>query len=267
MHGYSYRARPYCTGIRQFSVLMPGRARHDPATRGRAPLLLNRSRVTTPERPGTERARAKRPRRAMPLPRCPGSHLAAPQGAPEMPAKQTRQPERHRQTSKTKLSSTSLERQSGCAVKSHARPGKLLSNPLSGTVYENRHLRQHRPPKGPGHPRTVRPAPRLRPVERPRSLPVRRSRFGQNQRAPPVPTATRLGRAPRVPTRLTAAWVRFLEISKLAAEGPNINDYRGSAGVEGDLCVSCRRRPELAPSPVRQSDVCGTLRAFVAHPG
>ena len=67
----------------------------------------------------------------------------------------------------------------------------------------------------------------------------------------------------RVGAQRTAAWARFLEISKLAATGPDINNYRGSAGVEGDLCVLCRRPPELAPSPVKKSDVGGTLRAWV----
>jgi hypothetical protein len=45
----------------------------------------------------------------------------------------------------------------------------------------------------------------------------------------------------------------------------NANDYRGSAGLAGCLCVPRAHRKEVARSPVRTWDVCRTLRAFAAH--
>jgi hypothetical protein len=59
------------------------------------------------------------------------------------------------------------------------------------------------------------------------------------------PRHTRSGNCP--------AWVRFLEISRPAAEGPNITPVRG-----------WRRR--LAPSPVRKSDLCRILRYLCCTP-
>ena len=47
----------------------------------------------------------------------------------------------------------------------------------------------------------------------------------------------------------------------------NVNDDRGFEGIVRHLCVSCRRRPELAPSPVRESDVCGHARGICRTPG
>ena len=55
----------------------------------------------------------------------------------------------------------------------------------------------------------------------------------------------------------SAGWARLFGISRIRTSGTNVNDYRGSVGVAGYLCVPRQCRPRVAVSAMPQCEDIG----------